>query len=126
MDMKTKIRITVTVETYVNVAEGEDIKNRQADIYLHDSGKFGHRNKKDLGGDVKIEVISDLKEKEYYCVGSVNGEGLYIKNSYIINPFDGKILPYTFKVAKIKAKLFGGKVEKITDLNTEKYSYDIT
>lgn len=58
--MKVNIRITATVETTVELAEGETVeqlKERGVDIYLHGAGEKGWIDKTDLGGNYTIDVI---------------------------------------------------------------------
>ena len=57
-----KIRITITTETVVTLAEDEtveEVKLRNADIYLHGCGEKGYLVKEDLGGDTTIEIIEE-------------------------------------------------------------------
>ena len=56
---KIKIKIIASVETTVELAEGETIeefKKRNVDIYLHGAGEKGWLDKEDLGGTSTIWV----------------------------------------------------------------------
>ena len=65
--MKTKIKVTVTAFVEVEHEVGEDLTQRQADIYLHGVGELGHQNKEDIGGDVTIEVFEEEMTLEQIC-----------------------------------------------------------
>lgn len=57
---KAKITVTVIDEFELDEFESqEDFKNRMADIYLHGAGEKGYNDKRDLGGDVTIEIIDE-------------------------------------------------------------------
>lgn len=58
--MRTKVKITVEVETIISHDPSEDVTQRMADIYLHAEGEEGCFDKEDLGGDVKIEILEIL------------------------------------------------------------------
>ena len=61
MGQKVRIKITASVETTVELEEGETVDNVQdrcVDIYLHGAGDKGYHNKVDLGCTFdKIEVL---------------------------------------------------------------------
>lgn len=56
--MKRKIKITASVEVYVEISKDEDVTERTVDIYLHGNGPDGYLRKEDLGADEwKIELV---------------------------------------------------------------------
>lgn len=63
---QVKITIIAQVTTTVILNEGETIeqlKNRDVDIYLHDGGEFGFREKMDLGADSSTIIVHDISQK---------------------------------------------------------------
>ena len=58
-----QVEITVTGIAETKLGEGEtleDLKSRNADIYFHAHGEFGHQDKQDIGGNVSIKIIGKI------------------------------------------------------------------
>lgn len=59
--MKVKIKITVEETVWIDKPYNEtldQLKNRFADIYLHDTEPNGYKNKVDIGGNTNIEILA--------------------------------------------------------------------